>query len=185
MLKAERVKAKMGMGKTAKVRFEEIKYRERVTKDGSGYFIGLDADKVVVDTVNEIADAQVAKNNQEDFQAVHCIDCIIAFFVACFNILFINETYIHQDESPRPASGISTARTEVPDEEDTEDNDLPGQVDNPDEDDEDPAAEGEEDMGEDDTSDDPPAEEDPAEDMEEDDQASEDMEEDPGMDQNI
>ena len=42
MLKAERVKNKMGLGKAAKVRFDEVKPRERVSRNAEGYFVGLD-----------------------------------------------------------------------------------------------------------------------------------------------
>ena len=41
-LKAERMKRKMGLGKSAKVKLETITARERVFKDANGYFVGLD-----------------------------------------------------------------------------------------------------------------------------------------------
>merc|ERR1712073_116000 len=50
MLKAEKMKNKMGLGKAAKVRFDDVSVRERVYRDSSGYFVGLDG----ADTVDKI-----------------------------------------------------------------------------------------------------------------------------------
>ena len=93
MLKAERVKNKMGLGKAAKVKFDNVSVRERAYKDSSGFFVGLDGpDKV--DSIETVSD----------------------------------------ETSPRPTSGMSTARTEVPDEEnveeidDEQEGDLPGTI---------------------------------------------------------
>ena len=46
MLKAERMKKKMGLGASAKVMIEQVKVRERVNRDSSGMFVGLECDKV-------------------------------------------------------------------------------------------------------------------------------------------
>ena len=55
MLKAERMKNKMGLGKAAKVRFDDVSVRERVSRDSSGYFIGLDGPDSV-DPVTSVSD---------------------------------------------------------------------------------------------------------------------------------
>ena len=59
MLKAERMKNKMGLGKTAKVKLDSVNVRERVYKDASGYFVGLDgADKI--DTIETVSETTVS-----------------------------------------------------------------------------------------------------------------------------
>ena len=56
MLKAERMKNKMGLGKAAKVRFDEVMVRGRVSRDSSGYFIGLDTGPDSEDPVTSVGD---------------------------------------------------------------------------------------------------------------------------------
>ena len=56
MLKAERMKNKMGLGKSAKVRFDEVLVRGRVSRDSSGYFIGLDTGPDSEDPVTSVGD---------------------------------------------------------------------------------------------------------------------------------
>merc|ERR1711976_585151 len=56
MLKAERMKNKMGLGKSAKVRFDDVAVRDRVARDSSGYFIGLDIGPDSQDPVTSVGD---------------------------------------------------------------------------------------------------------------------------------
>ena len=48
----------MGLGKTAKVKFDNISVRERVYKDSSGFFVGLDG-ATKIDTVETVASEEV------------------------------------------------------------------------------------------------------------------------------
>ena len=59
-LKAERMRRKMGLGKSAKVRLETITTRERVFKDANGYFVGLDGFDGV-DTVQPVEEGAKVK----------------------------------------------------------------------------------------------------------------------------
>ena len=71
MLKAERMKNKMGLGKTAKVKLDSVNVRERVYKDASGYFVGLDgADKI--DTIETVSETTVSIQlfNQRKYQYI-------------------------------------------------------------------------------------------------------------------
>merc|ERR1719427_1785352 len=52
MLKTERMKRKMGLGKKKDIRIEEIKRRERYEKDSSGFFI-IDTDVETARTLEE------------------------------------------------------------------------------------------------------------------------------------
>ena len=56
MLKAERMKKKMGLGKNAKVMIETVTVRERVNRDGNGMFVGLGFDSV--DPVQSMDDVE-------------------------------------------------------------------------------------------------------------------------------
>ena len=56
MLKAERMKKKMGLGKNAKVMIETVTVRERVNRDGNGMFVGLGFDSV--DPVESMDDVE-------------------------------------------------------------------------------------------------------------------------------
>merc|ERR1719341_304555 len=47
---------KMGLGKAAKVRFDEVAVRGRVNRDSSGYFIGLDPGPDSEDPVTSVGD---------------------------------------------------------------------------------------------------------------------------------
>merc|ERR1712117_604730 len=46
MLKAQRMKNKMGLGKSAKVMIDTVTVRERVTMDANGMFVGVSFDDV-------------------------------------------------------------------------------------------------------------------------------------------
>ena len=46
MLKAQRMKNKMGLGKSAKVMIDTVTVRERVTMDANGMFVGVSFDAV-------------------------------------------------------------------------------------------------------------------------------------------
>lgn len=56
MLKAERMKKKMGLGKSAKVVIETVTVRERVNRDSNGMFVGLGFDSV--DPVESLGDEE-------------------------------------------------------------------------------------------------------------------------------
>jgi len=58
MLKAERMKKKMGLGKSAKVVIETVTVRERVNRDSNGMFVGLGFDSV--DPVESLGDEEQA-----------------------------------------------------------------------------------------------------------------------------
>merc|ERR1719510_1399597 len=64
-LKAERMRRKMGLGKSAKVRLETITARERVFKDANGYFVGLDGFDGV-DSIQPVEEG--AKEDDEDMR---------------------------------------------------------------------------------------------------------------------
>jgi len=58
MLKAERMKKKMGLGKSAKVMIETVTVRDRVNRDSNGMFVGLGFDSV--DDVHTLGDIEQA-----------------------------------------------------------------------------------------------------------------------------
>merc|ERR1711892_1262713 len=58
MVKAERMKKKMGLGKSAKVVIETVTVRERVNRDSNGMFVGLGFDSV--DPVESLGDEEQA-----------------------------------------------------------------------------------------------------------------------------
>ena len=99
-LKAERMRKKMGLGKSAKVKLETITARERVYRDANGYFVGLDGFDGI-DTVEAVGETQVVTHHSVHVIHYRCQD----------------------EEEARPASGVSTARTEV-----GEETEIPGQV---------------------------------------------------------
>ena len=103
MLKAERMKKKMGLGKSAKVVIETVTVKERVNRDSDGMFVGLGFDSV--DPVETLGEKE---------------EVFIIFRVVSLQV------YELQAASPRPGSRLSNAPTEVTD---TEPSDLPGLVD--------------------------------------------------------
>lgn len=58
MLKAERIKKKMGLGKSAKVVIETVTVRERVNRDSNGMFVGLGFDSL--DPIENLGDEEQA-----------------------------------------------------------------------------------------------------------------------------
>merc|ERR1712066_774520 len=62
MLKAERMKKKMGLGKSAKVVIETVTVKERVNRDSNGMFVGLGFDSV--DPVENLGDEEQAVSSR-------------------------------------------------------------------------------------------------------------------------
>jgi hypothetical protein len=69
MLKAERMKKKMGLGKSAKVVIETVTVRERVNRDGNGMFVGLGFDSL--DPIENLGDEeQVIESSEFSHQLI-------------------------------------------------------------------------------------------------------------------